>query len=134
MADEQLERLNSFRAFIKAAEQGVAVPPVSENDLISLHELSVDLTKRYSGKDGVVSLDLMVRACSPEANLPAVWLRHSQLRSLARRGLLAEWQHGVTLDRSVYRVAATIPMNGLQFDSEMFIQELWHLVAVERST
>jgi hypothetical protein len=33
--------------------------------------------KRYSGKDGVVSLDVMARGCSPGANLPAVWLRHT---------------------------------------------------------
>jgi len=126
MADEQLDRLKSFRAFIRAAEEGAAIPPVDEDDLKCLHEACVDMTKRYLGKDGVVSLDLMARACSPGANLPAVWLRHTQLRLLVRQGLLAEWQHGTALDDSVYRVAATIPMNGVHFDPETFVRQLRH--------
>jgi len=126
MADEQLDRLKSFRAFIRAAEEGAAIPPVDEDDLKCLHEACVDMTKRYLGKDGVVSLDLMARACSPTANLPAVWLRHTQLRLLVRQGLLAEWQHGTALDDAVYRVAATIPMNGVHFDPETFVRRLRH--------
>ena len=126
MADEQLDRLKSFRAFIRAAEEGAAIPPVDEDDLKCLHEACVDMTKRYLGKDGVVSLDLMARACSPGANLPAVWLRHTQLRLLVRQGLLAEWQHGTALDDAVYRVAATIPMNGVHFDPETFVRRLRH--------
>jgi hypothetical protein len=86
----------------------------------------VDMTRRYLGKDGVVSLDLMARACSPSTNLPAVWLRHTQLRLLVRQGLLAEWQHGTALDDAVYRVAATIPMNGVHFDPETLVQQLRH--------
>ena len=126
MADEQLDRLKSFRAFIRAAEEGAAIPPVDEDDLKCLHEACVDMTKRYLGKDGVVSLDLMARACSPGANLPAVWLRHTQLRLLVRQGLLAEWRHGTALDDAVYRVAATIPMNGVHFDPETFVRQLRH--------
>lgn len=126
MADEQLDQLESFRAFIRAAEEGAAIPPVGEDDLKCLDEACVDMTRRYLGKDGVVSLDLMARACSPSANLPAVWLRHTQLRSLIRQGLLAEWKHGTALDDAVYRVAATIPMNGIHFDPETFVRRLRH--------
>jgi hypothetical protein len=32
MADEQRERLESFRAFIKAVEEGASIPPVAEDD------------------------------------------------------------------------------------------------------
>jgi hypothetical protein len=124
--DEQLDRLKSFRALIKAAEEGAAIPTVSAEDLKSLHHVSVDMTRRFSGKDGVVTLSLMARACSRGANLPAVWLRHTQLRQLARQGVLAEWQHGTALDNAVFRVAATIPMNGTRFDPEAFIQQLRH--------
>ena len=126
MADEQWDRLEDFRAFIKAAEEGAAIPAVTENDLRQLHELCVDRAKRYSGKDGIVPLDLMARACSPGADLPAVWLRHNQLRLLVRQGFLAEWQHGTALDDAVYRVAATIPLNGTDFDPEAFVQRLRH--------
>jgi len=114
MADTQLERLKSFRGFIQEAEQGASVPPVSADDLKLLHNVCIEMTKRYSGKDGVITIDVMARSCNPDANLAAVWLRHSRLRLLIRQGLLAEWQHGTNLDDAVYRVAATIPMNGIQ--------------------
>lgn len=130
MADEQFERLQSFRVFIKAAEGGAATPPVAEDDLRCLHELCVDMAKRYCGKDGIVTLESMARACSPGANLPAVWLRHTQLRSLVRQGVLAEWQHGTALDDAVFRLAATIPMNGVQLDPEAFVRQLREETAV----
>ena len=52
MVDEQLDRLESFRVFIKAAEEGAAIPPVAGQDLKCLHELCVERAKRYCGKDG----------------------------------------------------------------------------------
>jgi hypothetical protein len=124
MVDEQLDRLESFRVFIKAAEGGAAIPPVAEQDLKCLHELCMERAKRYCGKDGVVSIDSMARACSPDANLPAVWLRHAQLRSLYRQGLLAEWHHGTTLDDAAFRLAATIPMTGTHLDQQAFFRQL----------
>ena len=124
MSDQQAELLKSFRAFIKAAEEGAPIPPVDEHDLKALHELCVERAKRYCGKDGVISIEMTARACSPVANLPAVWLRHSQLRSLYRKGLLSQWQHGTVLDPAVFHLAATIPMKGTQIDQESFIQQL----------
>jgi hypothetical protein len=129
MADTELERLKSFRGFIQEAEQGASVPPVSADDLKLLHNVCIEMTKRYSGKDGVITLDVMARSCNPDANLAAVWLRHSRLRLLIRQGLLAEWQHGTDLDDTVYRVAATIPMNGIDLDPETFIRVLRDQIA-----
>jgi hypothetical protein len=62
--------------------------------------------------------------------LPAVWLRHTQLRSLFRQGLLAEWQHETALDDVVFRVASAIPMNGTRLDSRVFLQCLRALATV----
>ena len=87
-------------------------PPVAEDDLRRLHEVSADMAKRRVGKDVMVSIDLMARVCSPGANLPAVWLRYTQLRLLIREGVLSEWQHNADWDDAVYRVAATIPICG----------------------
>lgn len=129
MADEQRDRLEHFRAFLKAAEEGAAIPSVAEDDLRRLHEISADIAKRRVSKDGVVGVDLMARVCSPGANLPAVWLRYTQLRLLTRQGVLAEWQHSAALDDAVYRVAATIPMNGFQLDQESFVRRLRHEAA-----
>jgi len=119
-----MELPESFKVFIKAAEESAAIPPVAENDLRCLHQLCVERARRYCGKDGVVSIESMARACSPDANLPAVWLRHTQLRELYRRGLLTEWRHGNTLDDRVFRLAATIPMNGIHVDPEAFVRQL----------
>ena len=130
MSDQQAELLKSFRAFIKTAEEGAPIPPVDEHDLKALHELCVERAKRYCGKDGVISIEMTARACSPMANLPAVWLRHTQLRSLYRQGLLTEWQHGITLDDAVFRVASAIPMNGTHLDSRAFLERLHALAAV----
>jgi hypothetical protein len=129
MADEQRERLESFRAFIKAAEEGAAIPSVAEDDLRRLHEVAADMAKRRVGKDGMVGVDLMARICSPGANLPAVWFRYTQLRLLIRQGVLAEWQNSADWDDAVYRVAAIIPMNGFQLNQEAFVQHLQHKAA-----
>jgi hypothetical protein len=126
MADQQRDQLESFRTFIKAAEEGAAIPPVTKEDLKVLHEISVDMARRHLGKDGVASVNVMARACSPEANLPAVWFRYTRLRSLVKQGVLAEWQHTTDLDDVVFQVAASIPMNGLKVDQEAFIQQLRH--------
>jgi hypothetical protein len=82
------------------------------------------MAKRYVGKNGVIGVALIARACSRGANLPAVWFRYTRLRWLARQGVLAEWQRGTDFDDAVYRVAATIPMSGLQLDQEAFVQRL----------
>lgn len=124
MSLEQVDLLQSFRQFIKAAEQGAQIPTVDEQDLKSLHELCIERAKRYCGKDGVISLEMTARVCSPNANLPAVWLRHTQLRSLYREGLLADWQHGMHLDDAVFHLASSIPITGTRLDQNAFIKNL----------
>jgi len=124
MITEQRHRPESFRAFVNAVEEGAPVPPVAADDLRRLHEISVSMAGGHVGKNGVIAVERMARVCSQEANLPAVWFRYSRLRSLTREGVLAEWQYGTDFDDAVYRVAATIPMNGLQLDQEAFVQRL----------
>lgn len=65
MSDQQLELLHTFRAFIKAAENGAPIPPVDEHDLKALHELCTERAKRYCGKDSVISIEMTARVCSP---------------------------------------------------------------------
>jgi len=124
MADEQRERLESFRAFIKAVEEGASIPPVAEDDLRRLHKVSADMAQRRVGKDAMVSVDLMARVCSPGANLPAVWLRYTQLCLLVRQGVLAESQQSAVCADDVYRMAAIIPMSGPHLDQKVFVQYL----------
>jgi len=129
MTDEQSERLEALRGFIKAAEAGADIPPVEAEDLKRLHDLGVETTKRCCGKDGVLSMEAMARACDPGANLPAVWLRHTHLRSLVRKGLLNEWQHGTALDEAVFRLGATISIHGMDLDGEAFVRQLREMTA-----
>jgi hypothetical protein len=126
MADEQRERMESFRAFINAVEEGASIPPVAEDDLRRLHKVSADMAQRRVGKEGMVSVGLMARVCSPGANLPAVWLRYNQLSLLIRQGVLAECQHRAGWVDDVCRTAAIIPMSGLQLDQKAFVQHLHH--------
>ena len=129
MADDEREQLESFRAFIKAAEEGALIPPVAEDDLRRLHEVAADMAKRRVGKDVMVGVDLMTRICSPGTNLPAVWLRCTQLMQLIRQCFLVEWQHSTDWDSAVYRVAASIPMKGCELNREEFLQRLQHKAA-----
>jgi hypothetical protein len=124
MSEAQSEHLHSFQAFLRQAEEGAEIPAVPEQDLKCLHEMCVERAKRYCGKDGVLSIDSMVRACAPGTNLPAAWLRHTQLRRLYREGLLSQWQHGIALDDIVFHLAATIPMTGTTFDHSAFLRGL----------
>jgi hypothetical protein len=40
------------------------------------------------------------------------------------QGFLADWQRGTEVDGSVCRVAANIPVNGVQFAPEAFVTRL----------
>jgi len=124
MANDQLALLKTFQRFIAEAESGAVIPAVSEHDLRRLHQLCVDRSRQYCGKDGVLSVETMSQACDPEANLPAVWLRHTELRTLYREGFLAEWQHGPRLDDAAFQVAANIPMRGIHLDQQEFLKRL----------
>ena len=68
-------------------------------------------TKRFCGKDGVIGVEWTGRACSP-CGKSARCLRDTELRSLYRQGLLAQWQQGMTLDDRPFRVASDIRMTG----------------------
>jgi hypothetical protein len=48
---------------------------------------------------------------------------------LINQGVLAEWQHPEGWDDAVYRVAASIPMSGVQLDQEAFLQRLLYKTA-----
>jgi len=124
MTDASAQLLQSFRTFLKDAEEGASIPPVDENDLKRLHELCLERAKRYVGKDGVISVETTARTCGMGANVPAVWLRHTQLRTLYRQGVLSEWQNGTELQDAVFRLAASIPMKGVQLDQEAFLRQL----------
>jgi hypothetical protein len=115
-------------AFFLGVDQGAATPPVNPIDIKHLLELHEKLNARHrdAATEGcvAVSASLMANVCSPGADMGAVWLRASLLGIMLKQGVLAEWQRGTELDEAVYRVAATIPLNGGQLNPSAFALRL----------
>jgi hypothetical protein len=115
-------------SFMQGLEQGAAIPPVDSIDLRHVLELyeRVDAQRHNLGMEGsgAIGVDLMATACSPGADVGAVWVRSALLGLMVKQGVLADWQHGTQLDDGVYRVAATMPLNGFQFDPIAFVRRL----------
>ena len=140
LARETLDGFNALSepeksmAFFLGADQGAAIPPVDPIDIRHLQELHEKLNAQHrdAGMEGCGSIDarVMASACSPGADMGAVWLRASLLGIMVQQGFLAEWQRGKELDEAVYRVAATIPLNGVQLDPNTFVQRLREEIGV----
>jgi hypothetical protein len=115
-------------AFMQGVEQGAAIPPVDPIDLKHILELyeRLDAERHNLGMEGsaAVGAELMATACSPGADVGAVWVRSAMLGLMVKRGVLSDWQHGTQLDDGVYRVAATMPLNGFQLDPIAFVLRL----------
>jgi hypothetical protein len=110
------------------------IPSVDPKDLRSVWELTHKLQALFvqnSESDGAtprpVSVDvaLLAGACSPGANVFAVWARCALLETLVRRGTpIPGWQ-GTQLDEAACEVAATFPIPALdRFDPDEFLLTL----------
>lgn len=108
------------------------IPPVDPADLRSVWQMQRELQARVPGQQIGIIADYN-RACSPGANIDAVWFRVSMIRMLEMLGLLGRWiQDGVLAD-AVFKVAATFPMEGmtigvprqgLPFDVQEFMSQV----------
>jgi hypothetical protein len=134
IAQDALDKLSTLSdserhlSFMQGVEQGAAVPPVDPIDLRHILELyeRVGAQRHSSGMEGSVAIgaDLMATTCSPGADVGAVWVRSALLGLMIKQGVVADWQHGTELDDGLYRVAATMPLSGFQFDPIAFVQRL----------
>jgi hypothetical protein len=134
IAQDALDKLstmsNSERqiSFMQGVDQGAAIPPVDPIDLRHVLELyeRVDAQRHDLGMEGscAIETDLMATECSPGADVGAVWVRSALLGLMVKQGVLADWQHATQLDDGVYRVAATMPLNGFQIDPIAFVRRL----------
>jgi hypothetical protein len=101
--------------------------PISENkpvaavapaDLKSVWAMQDDVQARYPGQQVSISADLWKSACSPGADVRAVFLRVSMLRMLQMLSgsgtLISPWLHDGKPDDAVFKAFATVPMLGLQ--------------------
>jgi hypothetical protein len=90
------------------------IPAVDPADLRSVWKMQREVQERApGGHAAILSDELYKRACSPGANIGAVWFRTAMLGMLEMFGMLAAWiQEGVIAD-AVFQVAATFPMKGI---------------------
>ena len=120
--------------FWKFQEGSVAA--VDPDDMKKLWLLFRDVQSRSDSGGGVaIDMRLYERACSPGADVQAVWFRAAILETLKqlRPELLAPWIHDGEFDDAVFQVAATFPMKkmrtgvvreGLPFDVEGFVKRI----------
>jgi len=116
--------------------RGNDVAAVSPDDLRNVWIMMRDLEVRTpEGQTGSLSSGLYEGACSPGANVLAVWYRASILGVLQRPpdNPLTPWSHGGELDDAVFQIAATFPMeklptglvkNGLPLDVQELVKQI----------
>ena len=111
-----------FHQFMTSVNEGQPVPIVDPTELKGFHERMLEVARDL--KPGTaIGMSAMAPGMPPSEAGP-LWLRYTFLGFLANQGLLAEWQHGSELDEVAFRVAATIPLNGLELDAEAFVTRL----------
>lgn len=89
------------------------IAAVDPADLRSVWEMQRESQARIPGQHTAISAEFYNRACSPGANVGAVWFRASMLGMLEMLGILAPWIHESVLADAVFKVAATFPMKGM---------------------
>lgn len=118
-----------------ALTAGGPIPTVNPGDLRGVWELMRETHAEFLGNREPelggqqpaigICVSLLAQACSPGANVLAVWARSALLGILVHQGLLTSWQRGTQLDDAVFDVAATFPIPGLdRFDPDAFLQQL----------
>ena len=114
---------------------GGPIPAVNPEDLREVWELMQEARAQVLGsgepegatQQSAIGIDVAVlaEACSPGANVLAVWARSALLDMLERQGLLTPWQRGTQMDDAVFGVAASFPIPGIdRFDPEALLRQL----------
>jgi hypothetical protein len=119
------------------------VPAVAPADLKAVRAMTREVQTATGGQAGMIDVALYKRACSPGADVDAMWYRASMLGLLQMlpqmspqmfpESPLTPWTHDGELDDVVIQVAATFPMknmgvdvihDGLPFDVEEFLKQI----------
>jgi hypothetical protein len=111
-----------FMGFFVGVQQDQPIPEVDPNDLKRFHENTTERS-REAGPGVAIGLGALGLTISGTDAGP-LCVRNWVLGIALMQGLLVDWQQGTELDGSVYRVAANIPVNGVQFDPDAFVTRL----------
>jgi hypothetical protein len=128
LARETLDGLNVLSdgervtGFFMGVQQDQPIPEVDPADLRRFHENSTERS-REAGPGVAIGLGALGLRISVTDAGP-LCVRNWLLGIMLMQGLLPDWQQGTELDGSVYRVAANIPVNGVQFDPDAFVTRL----------
>ena len=120
MADTDIPKFETYA-------EGEPIPPVDPEDIKRFWHVKPPWC---SGND-------VQSACSPGADVAAVFRRWGMIGTLTIHKLLTPWQHGEELDDAVFRIAATLPLHEVTdhsymipgdehfgFDPNAFVQRL----------
>lgn len=111
------------------------VAAVAPADLRAVSAMVRDIQTTMAGQHSSIDIRAFQSACSPGADVMAVWYRASMLGLLQMipGGPLTPWTHDGELDDAVFQVAATFQMknmgvgvvhDGLPFDVEEFLKQI----------
>ena len=121
-SDELNQQSRLLNEFFVGVQQDQPVPEVDPTDLKRFHE-NMSERSREAGPGVAIGLGALGPSISG-ADAGPLCVRNWLLGIAPMQGLLADGQQGTELDDSVYRVAATIPANGIKFDPEAFVTRL----------
>jgi hypothetical protein len=123
MANDELNQQSRLlNEFFVGVQQDQPIPEVDPTDLKRFHENVIERS-REAGPGVAIGLSALGLTISGTDAGP-LCVRNWVLGIMLMQGLLPDWQQGTELDGSVYRVAANIPVNGVQFDPEAFVTRL----------
>jgi hypothetical protein len=125
MTSEELNQQSRLlNEFFVGVQQDQPVPEVDPTDLKCFHE-NMSERSREAGPGAAIALSALGLGQSISgADAGPLCVRNWVIGIAFTLGLLADWQPGTEMEGSVYRVAATIPLNGIQFDPEAFVTPL----------
>ena len=122
--DELNQQSRLLNEFFVGVQQDQPIPEVDPTDLKRFHE-NVSERSREAGPGAAIGLSaLWLGQGISGAEAGPLCVRNWVIGIALTQGLLVDWQQGTELDGSVFRVAATIPVNGIQFDPEAFTTHL----------
>ena len=98
--------------------EDVLVPSVAPADLKSVWAMKNEFQSRHPGQQVSIGVDFYKRACSPQADVDAVFSRVSMLGSVQHEAEAGHfrfpWVHDGEPEEVVFKIVATIPMVELQ--------------------
>ena len=120
--DELNQQSRLLNEFFVGVKQDQPIPEVDPTALRQFHEKIIEQS-REAGPGTAIGLSALgLRISATDAG--PLCVRNWVIGIALMQGLLVDWQQGTELDGSVFRVAATIPVNGVQFDPEAFATRL----------